>query len=119
MGTGGKGDEGFMSIRFAPARNAANTPLARILKRGPLKLAANDHDRIIPEMRNTTEDALRHFAAHGLRAAKVALGNASAAAAAAHDEDYRYWLGICRELDAPAAARFEAGRSLAETRLLG
>ena len=108
-----------MPIRFAPARNAANSPIARILKRGPLKLAANDHDGIFLGMKDTTQDALRHFAIHGLRAAKVALGNASAAAAAAHDEDYRYWLGICHELDARAAADFEAVRNVPETRLLG
>ena len=70
-------------------------------------------------MSQTTQEALLHFAQHGLRAVPVALDNALLAATAACDEDYRHWLGICRELDAHAAARFEAARRPVEDRLIG
>ena len=70
-------------------------------------------------MSQETEAALRHFAEHGLRAVQAALDNASLAAIASQDEDYRYWLGICRTLDAGAAARFEAARRPLEDRLIG
>ena len=70
-------------------------------------------------MSDTTKAALRHFAEHGLKAVPVALNNATLAATAAHDEDYRHWLGICRELDAGAAARFEAARHSAQDRFIG
>lgn len=108
-----------MTVRFAPARNAEVSPIARILTRGTIAAVANDHDGRGSGMSDTTKAALRHFGEHGLRAVPVALDNASRAAAAAHDEDYRYWLGICRELDAPAAMRFEAARHAPNDRLIG
>ena len=70
-------------------------------------------------MSDTTQAALRLFAEHGLRAVPMALGNASLAKSAAHEDDYRYWLGICRELDAGAAARFEAAKQSLDSRLIG
>ena len=110
-----------MSVRFAPARTAARSPIAKILTRGEIGPVANDHDG--PEgtglMSDTTKAALRHFAEHGLRAVPVALHNALIAATASHDDDYRYWVGICRELDANAATRFEAGRRASDSYLIG
>ncbi|MBX7541720.1 hypothetical protein [Qipengyuania sphaerica] len=110
-----------MSVRFAAARRAARSPIAKILSRAEIGPVANDHDRSEGTgiMSENTESALRHFAEHGLRAVPVALDNATLAATASHEEDYRYWLGICRELDAGAAARFEAARRPAEDRLIG
>ena len=70
-----------MSVRFAPARCAARSPLARVLKRGTVSLAANDHDELDGFMDDTTIAALRHFGEHGLRAAEVAARNALLAAA--------------------------------------
>ncbi len=99
-----------MPVRFAPARNAANSPIARILTRGVAKAAANDHAGENYVMSDNTEAALRHFAEHGLRAVPMALHYARRAATAAHDEDYCHWLEICRELDAAAAARFEGSQ---------
>lgn len=98
-----------MSVRFAAARCAAQSPVAKVLKRGSIGPVANDHDIANGGefMSVITQAALRHFSEHGLRAVPVALENARLASQAAHDEDRRYWLGICRELDAGAAARFE------------
>ena len=108
-----------MSVRFAPARRAARSPIARILTRGSIGPVANDHDVKDLGMSDTTQDALRHFADHGLKAVAVALDYASLAHTAAHEEDLRYWLGICRELDAGAAARFEASHHLGPNCLIG
>ena len=69
-------------------------------------------------MSETTQQALRHFAEHGLRAGAVALENAARAEMAACDADYAYWLGICGELDPSAAERFVAARSDEASRLI-
>lgn len=110
-----------MSVRFAPARCAARSPIAKVLARGTVGPIANDHDREegFSTMSDMTKAALQHFAEHGLKAVPVALGNASLAAAAAQNDDYRLWLGICRELDAGAAARFEAAQRSLDERLIG
>lgn len=110
-----------MTVRFAPARCAARSPLARVLSRGEIGAAANDsaEQEARKIMSDTTKAALLHLAEHGLRAVAIALNNASLAAAAAHEEDYRHWLGIAHELDAGAAARFEASRRPVEDRLIG
>ena len=110
-----------MTVRFASARCAARSPLARVLSRGKIGAVANDSaGREAREiMSDTTKAALRHFAEYGLRAVPVALNNATLAASAAQEEDYRHWLGIARELDAGAAARFETSRRPVEDRLIG
>lgn len=110
-----------MTVRFASARCAARSPLARVLSRGEIGAAANDSagQEARKIMSDTTKAALRHFAEHGLRAVPVALTNATLAASAAHEEDYLHWLGIAHELDAGAAARFEAARRPVEDRLIG
>ncbi|KLE36138.1 hypothetical protein AAW00_05655 [Aurantiacibacter luteus] len=43
--------------------------------------------------------ALRHFARHGLAAARDAHGQALAAADAGDRETYAWWLEVCRALD--------------------
>ena len=110
-----------MTVRFASARCAARSPLARVLSRGEIGAAANDSEgqEARKIMSDTTKAALLHFAEHGLRAVPVALTNATLAASAAHEEDYRHWLGICRALDRRAALRVEAGLLAEDERLIG
>lgn len=111
-----------MPVRFAPARSVASSPIARVLSRGELAHAANDHDELDGlgrMMDETTLAALRHFGEYGLRAVSVAAANAAAAAAANAPEDYRYWLGICRALDSRAARRIEASHEAGTERLIG
>ena len=107
-----------MSVKFAPARHAAASPIAKCLMRSEIRPAANDHDGE-QFMSETTQQALRHFADHGLRAAAIALENAARAEMAACEADYSYWLGICSELDPVAAARFKAQKDSQSHRLIG
>ena len=108
-----------MSVRFAPARCAARSPIARVLKRGNVTLAANDHEELESFMSDTTKAALRHFAEYGLRAVPMAIRNAETAAAANQSEDYNHWLEICRSLDGAAARRIESLRHSDDQRLIG
>ena len=108
-----------MSVRFAPARCAARSPIARVLKRGTVTMAANDHEELEGFMSDTTKAALRHFAEYGLRAVPMAVRNAETAAAANQSEDYNHCLEICRSLDVTAARRIEANHQAADQRLIG
>ncbi len=108
-----------MSVRFAAARCARRSPIARILHREEVALAANDHDEPTGFIDATTEAALRHFGEYGLRAGEVAAHNASLAAEAHDSEEYRHWLEICRALDSGAANRLEAGATDGDERLIG
>lgn len=91
-----------MTVHFAPSRSAARSPLARILQRQTPAGADNDNciarqdDRMLHE-------ALRHFARHGLGAAREARRHAERAFFAGDRESYDWWLGICRTLDARLA----------------
>ncbi|MEM8724527.1 MAG: hypothetical protein AAGE86_03300 [Pseudomonadota bacterium] len=51
--------------------------------------------------------ALRHFAEHGLGAARAARGRAEAAFFAGDRQSYEWWLGITRTLDRRLAAQAE------------
>ncbi|WP_427969063.1 hypothetical protein [Altererythrobacter sp.] len=51
--------------------------------------------------------ALRHFAEHGLGAARAAREKAEAAFFAGDRESYDWWLGVCRTLDRRLAASVE------------
>lgn len=87
-----------MTIRFAAAKPVYNPVIARIMGGSPYARAANDNiigicnDRLL-------RAALRHFADHGLGAAENARALAEQAFFAGNDEDYRWWLSICRTLD--------------------
>lgn len=97
-----------MTFHFAASRSAANSPLARILQRRRAAPAANDNctargdDRML-------HAALRHFARHGLGAAREARRQAERAFFAGDRESYDWWLGICRALDARIARSLEQG----------
>jgi hypothetical protein len=51
--------------------------------------------------------ALRHFAAHGLGAAREARRQAESAFFAGDRQTYDWWLGVCRTLDRRLAAQLE------------
>ncbi len=96
-----------MTLHFAAARSAARSPIARALRCPPVPSADNDNcatndDRLL-------HAALRHFAAHGLRAAREARKQAEQAFFAGDREGYDWWLGVCRTLDRRLAAKVERG----------
>lgn len=99
-----------MSIPFA-ATNAfgrfpMQPPISRSLVRRAKKTVANDNDD------NALSDhmlraALRHFAEHGLGAARAARAQAEQAFFAGDRQSYEWWLGITRTLDRRLAADAE------------
>lgn len=94
-----------MTMRFAAARIAAASPLARALSRRVPDAPANDNGTESDD--HLLHAALRHFAQHGLGAASDAHRQAEAAFFAGEHESYRWWLGVCRTLDKRLAARLE------------
>ena len=107
-----------MSVRFAAARNAVRSPIARVLSRGDFDPPAND-EVLHETMSEATVAALRHFGQYGLRAAEVAARNARVAAAAHEHADYAHWLSLCRALDARLADRIVAEQIGQQDRLIG
>jgi protein-tyrosine-phosphatase len=90
-----------MTVHFAPARSIARSPLARAFARRTIARAANDNP---DQAQARTHDqmlhaALRHFAEHGLGAAREARKQAENAFFTGDRESYDWWLGICRTLD--------------------
>lgn len=91
-----------MTTRFAPAQNLVCSPLARVLRFTVTPRAHNDNAPAFG--REAPSDtmlraALRHFAEHGLGAAREARGQAEQAFFAGDGEAYHWWLGITRTLD--------------------
>lgn len=95
-----------MTVNFAAARNAATSPLFRILSHRRPATAANDNycgegdDRLL-------HAALRHFAEHGMQAAREARYEAEKAFFLGERERYLWWLGVCRTLDRRMAQELE------------
>jgi len=99
-----------MTLRFAAARSAAHSPIARALTRKTIVGAANDtkdkpgtdftHDEVL-------EAALRHFAVHGLDAGAAAARKATQALNDGDTKLYVWWLEICRNFDRGQARRLE------------
>lgn len=87
-------------------------PLARMLApASDAPAASNDNDQE-PASAAMLEASLRHFAVHGLGAARAAREEAERAFFAGDRARYQWWLGICQVLDrrmARIAAR-EFGR---------
>lgn len=94
-----------MTMRFAAARTSAASPLARALARRAPGWAANDNGAEAND--HLLHAALRHFAEHGLGAARDAHRRAEGAFFAGDRESYLWWLGVCRTLDKRMAARLE------------
>jgi hypothetical protein len=92
-----------MSIRFAPAIRPCAPRMARGQVRALARTAANDNS--LRQIRAAAlHAALRHFARHGLSAARVAGEQAQAALAAGDADGHSRWLDICRTLDRHTAA---------------
>ncbi len=100
-----------MTVHFAAARNPARSPVARVLSRRTPGQAANDNGDLagIHTNDNLIHAALRHFAAHGLGAAREARKQAEAAFFDGDRRGYDWWLGICRTLDKRIAGQLENG----------
>ena len=94
-----------MTLRFAAARSTAASPLARALSRRAPGHAANDNATDTND--HLLHAALRHFAEHGLGAARDAHRRAERAFFVGDRESYRWWLGVCRTLDKRLAAPLE------------
>ena len=94
-----------MTLHFAAARSTTGSVIARALTRRAIDSPANDNgdepdDRML-------HAALRHFAEHGLGAARQARRQAERAFFAGDRQAYDWWLGICRTLDRRLAAQFD------------
>lgn len=94
-----------MTLRFAAARSANASPVARILTRRQLGPASNDNG--MERQDHLLHVALRHFAEHGLGAAGDAHRRAEQAFFAGDRDSYQWWLSVCRTLDKRLAARLE------------
>ena len=94
-----------MPLRFAPARTASRSPIARALTRRSDARAANDNGDPGLADDATLSAALRHFAAHGMGAAQAAANKAERALAEGDWQAHDWWLGICRTFDRRLADR--------------
>ena len=108
-----------MTIRFAAAISAENAnahlpvckPIARALISRAMERVSNDNG---PSASDTDlndhvlKAALRHFAQHGLGAARLAKAQAQAAGAAQDRQSFEWWLGITRTLARRMAAEVES-----------
>lgn len=87
-----------MSIRFAAPPHAIRNRMDRTSARRRARAAANDN----PSDQSgeaALHAALRHFARHGLAAARHARLEAEQARAAGDEQGFAWWLDICRTLD--------------------
>ena len=103
-----------MSIHFAAANPAGFTRAKpavakKILAKAQARVA-NDNEAEREVADRVLKAALRHFAQHGLGAAKVARAQAEKAFFEGDRDTYDWWLGITRTLDRRLAASV-AGQS--------
>lgn len=91
-----------MTTHFATEEKPVGSPVARILTTSNACVAANDNGgrtlRPVPSDQ-MLRAALRHFAEHGLGAAREARSRAEQAFFAGDRNAYDWWLGITRTLD--------------------
>ena len=87
-----------MAIRFAAAQTAMSARMSREASREVEWLATNDN-AAPGHSEATIHAALRHFAEHGLDAAREAEAQAQRAAQAGDEQAFEWWRGICRALD--------------------
>ena len=95
-----------MTIRFAAPKHAIRNRMESTEARGACKLPANDNGA-----KHTSEPmlhaALKHFAEHGLAAARHARAQAEQARQDGDELTYRWWLEICRALDRRMAQQLD------------
>lgn len=98
-----------MALRFAAARCAARSPIARALANKVIREAANDNQRFLAanDIDERTAAALRLFAGHGIGSAHIAAAHARDAFSAGDEKSARCWLGICSALDRGMAREVE------------
>lgn len=102
-----------MPLHFAAARLPGNpracSPIARALARRAVERVANDNGdaAAIQESDQVLRAALRHFAQHGLGAAREARAQAENAFFSGDRQAYRWWLDITRTLDRRLAREAE------------
>ena len=103
-----------MPIRFAaahvPGRAPACSPIAKAMVARAIERVANDNCEGAQPARpndHMLHAALRHFAQHGLGAAREARSQAEKAFFAGDRQAYDWWLGITRTLDRRLAAEAE------------
>ncbi len=96
-----------MTIHFAAARTPNCSPVARALARSERTAApANDNGNQAPG-EEIFKASLRHFAEHGLGAARAARAQAQEAFFAGDRQAYDWWLSITRTLDRRLAAELD------------
>lgn len=106
-----------MSIRFAPAAGSAyhlsSVLLSPRLARRAQRKAANDDRASVSKAAfdPTLAEALRHFARHGMNAARSAYDEAELAKAHSDLCAFEHWLAITRNFD-PRLARQLEGAAL-------
>ncbi|WP_120715943.1 hypothetical protein [Tsuneonella amylolytica] len=88
-----------MSVRFAAARHAARSPVARVLARPVILHVANDDGDAAAEETRILHETLRHFAIHGLGSFAQARLRADAAMNRGDRAEHARWMKICRLLD--------------------
>lgn len=100
-----------MSIHFAAAKSAGfpatSSPGAKILVARAQKRVANDNASFAERSQDNDRvmhAALRHFATHGMGAAKVAREQAEKAFFKGDRDTYDWWVDITRTLDRRLAA---------------
>lgn len=97
-----------MTVRFAAARQAARSPVARVLARPAILHVANDDGDAAAEETRILHDTLRHFAVYGLGSFAQARLRADAAMQRGEQGEHARWLEICRLLDRRKADRMKA-----------
>lgn len=103
-----------MPIHFAaarvPGRAPACAPIARAMAARAMEHVANDNGNGSASQAANDQilrAALRHFAQHGLGAAREARAKAEEAFFAGDRQGYQWWLGITRTLDRRLARQAE------------
>ena len=101
----------FAAAKAPGARARACTPIARAMAARASERAANDNEGSDAGVKANAlannqllRAALRHFAEHGLGAAREARAQAEQAFFAGDRQAYDWWLGITRTLDRRLAA---------------
>lgn len=95
-----------MSLRFAAPKHAIRNRMDDAWARATCLFPANDNDA-----KHTSKialnAALKHFADHGLAAARDASLQAQAARKSGDEQGYIKWMEICRSLDRRMARKLE------------
>lgn len=95
-----------MTIHFAAARNSNRVPYIYLRRQPVMARAANDNGGS-ENSDGMLHDALRHFAQHGIGAAREARTQAKQAFFAGDRQSYDWWVSICRMLDKRIATQLE------------